>query len=221
MIFDLKALNLKNHTSGSVGTKCKPNGAKMKCGCNFLTYTLSRAVMDLNQDFEYKEKGRAILFKATNEEGLICYNCGKKYKKITVHFSIKEICRGNVNIDQLKVQYNEYIRSKLLHRQRERQRKYMNKLKEELGTSTVKKDQNERRTKSMDKRIEQLGSSPVKKDQNERNKKCLDKKRELGYPERCHNHCFCTFNCLKLCFFKGCHSFSKYLRLSYILREKN
>ena len=158
--------------------------------------------MDLNQDFEYKEKGRAILFKATNEEGLICYNCGKKYKKIIVHLSIKEICRGNINIDQLKVQYNEYIRSKLLHRQRERQRKYMNKLKEELGTSTVKKDQNERKTKSLDKRIEQLGSgtvkkdqnerkkksiykkreqlgsSPVKKDQNERNKKCLDKKRE-------------------------------------------
>jgi hypothetical protein len=37
--------------------------------------------MDLHQYFEYKEKGKTILFKETNEDGLICYNCGKKYKK--------------------------------------------------------------------------------------------------------------------------------------------
>ena len=89
--------------------------------------------MDLHQYFEYKEKGKTILFKATNEVGLICYNCGKKYKKIIVHLSIKENCRGNINIDQLKVQYNEYRRSKLLNMQRERQRKYMKKQREEHG----------------------------------------------------------------------------------------
>ena len=87
--------------------------------------------MDQHQYFEYKDKGDTILFIETNEEGLICYNCGKKYKKILVHLSIKENCRGNINIDQLKEQYNEYRRSKLLQRQRERQRNYMNKLKEE------------------------------------------------------------------------------------------
>ena len=37
--------------------------------------------MDLHQYFEYKEKGKTITFKETNEDGLICYNCGKKYKK--------------------------------------------------------------------------------------------------------------------------------------------
>ena len=40
--------------------------------------------MDLHQYFEYKDKGKTILFKETNEEGLICYNCGKKYKHITI-----------------------------------------------------------------------------------------------------------------------------------------
>ena len=134
--------------------------------------------MDQHQYFEYKEKGETILFKETNEDGLICYNCEKKYKKIIVHLITKEICRGNINIDQFKVQYNEYRRSKLLHRHRERQRKYMNTLREKLGSSTVKKDQNERKKKSTDKSREQLGSSAVKKDQNERNKKCIDKKKE-------------------------------------------
>ena len=134
--------------------------------------------MDQHQYFEYKEKGETILFKETNEDGLICYNCEKKYKKIIFHLSIKEICRGNINIDKLKKQYNEYRRSKLLLRQRERQRKHMDKLRGKLGSSTVKKDQNERKKKSIDKRREQLGSSTVKKDQNERNKKCIDKKRE-------------------------------------------
>ena len=85
--------------------------------------------MDLHQYFEYKEKGKTIIFKETNEDGLICYNCGKKYKKIIVHLSIKENCRENINIDQLKIQYNEYRRSRLLQKQRERQKNYMNKLK--------------------------------------------------------------------------------------------
>ena len=57
--------------------------------------------MDLHQYFEYKEKGKTITFKETNEDGLICYNCGKKYKKIIVHLSIKENCRGNINIGHL------------------------------------------------------------------------------------------------------------------------
>ena len=69
----------------------------------------------------------------------------EKYKKIIVHLSIKETCRGNINIDQLKEQYNKYRRTKLLKSQRERQRNYMNKLKEELGSSTVKKNQHEGR----------------------------------------------------------------------------
>jgi hypothetical protein len=98
--------------------------------------------MDLHQYFEYKEKGKTIMFKETNEDGLICYNCGKKYNKIIVHLSIKEKCRGNINIDQLKLQYHEYRRSKLQQRNREYQRKHMNKQREELGHDQVKKDQN-------------------------------------------------------------------------------
>ena len=101
--------------------------------------------MDQHQYFEYKDKGKTILFKETNGEGLICYNCGQKYKKIIVHLSIKEKCRGNINIEQLKEQYNIYRRSKLLQRQREIQRNYINKLKKELGSSTVKKVQNARK----------------------------------------------------------------------------
>ena len=118
------------------------------------------------------------MFKETNEDGLICYNCGKKYKKIIVHLSIKENCRGSINIDQLKIQYNEYRSSKLLQRHRERQRNYMNKLREEHGSSNVKKNKNAINKKSIDKKRDQIGNSPVKKDQNERNKKCIDKKRE-------------------------------------------
>ena len=137
--------------------------------------------MDLHQYFEFKEKGKTIMFKETNEDGLICYNCGKKYKKIIVHLSIKENCRGNINIGQLKIKYNEYRRSKLLQRHRDRQRKYMNKLREELGSSNVKQDQNARTKKCIDKKREQIGNTPVKKDQNARKKNCIDKKRvKLG-----------------------------------------
>ena len=77
--------------------------------------------MDVHQYFKYKEKGKTIIFKETDEDGLICYNCGKKYKKIIVHLSIKENCRGNINIDQLKEQYNEYRKSKLLQSQKDRE----------------------------------------------------------------------------------------------------
>ena len=126
--------------------------------------------MDLHQYFEFKEKGKTIMFKETNEDGLICYNCGKKYKQIIVHLSIKENCRGNINIGQLKIKYNEYRRSKLLQRHRDRQRKYMNKLREELGSSNVKQDQNARTKKCIDKKRLQIGNTPVKKDQNARKK---------------------------------------------------
>ena len=117
------------------------------------------------------------MFKETNEDGLICYNCGKKYKKIIVHLSIKEKCRGNINIDQLKIKYNEYRRSKMLQRHRERQRNYMNKLREELGASNVKKNKSAIQKKSIDKKREHIGNSPVKEYQKQRNKKCMDKKR--------------------------------------------
>ena len=80
--------------------------------------------MDLHQYFEYKEKGKTIMFKETNEDGLICYNCGNKYKQIIVHLSIKENCRGNINIEQLKIKYNEYRRSKLLQMQRQTEKVY-------------------------------------------------------------------------------------------------
>ena len=105
----------------------------------------------------------------------------KKYKKIIVHLTIKENCRGNINIDDLKIKYNEYRRSKVLQRQRERQRNYMCKLREKLGSGNVKKDQNERNKKCIDKKKEQLGIGPVKRDQNLRQKHFTDRKRvELG-----------------------------------------
>ena len=134
--------------------------------------------MDLHQYFEYKEKGRTILFKRTIEDGLICFNCGKKYKKIIVHLRIKEACGGQIDIEQFKMQYNEYRRTKLLENQRARQNKYMTRNREELGNEEVKKYQNERKKRSIDKKREELGNELVKKYQNERGKKCIDKKRE-------------------------------------------
>jgi hypothetical protein len=42
--------------------------------------------MDLHQYSEYKEKGKTIVFEKTNEDGIICYICGKKYKTRTHTF---------------------------------------------------------------------------------------------------------------------------------------
>ena len=146
--------------------------------------------MDLHQYFEYKEKGRTILFKRTIEDGLICFNCGKKYKKIIVHLRIKEACGGQIDIEQFKMQYNEYRRTKLLENQKARQKKYMTRNREELGNEEVKKYQNERKKRSIDKKREELGNEPIKKYQNERKKRCIDKKRtELGNEliKKCQN----------------------------------
>ena len=68
----------------------------------------------------------------------------KSTKKIVVHLTIKESFKGVINMDQLKMQYQAYRRSKLLQRNREYQRKHMDKQRKELGHEQVKKDKNAR-----------------------------------------------------------------------------
>ena len=76
-------------------------------------------------------------------------------------------------MDQLKIQYNEYRRSKLQQRHREYPKKHMKKQREELGIILVKQDQNTRNKKCMDKKREELGIGLVKKDKNVRQKNLL------------------------------------------------
>ena len=74
--------------------------------------------MDQHFYFEYKEKCKTLFFQQTAENGLICYNCGKKYKNIVHHLGFKEACRKNINMDEFKRQYFEYRRPALLEKDR-------------------------------------------------------------------------------------------------------
>ena len=95
--------------------------------------------MDQHSSFEYKEKGETFFFQQTAENGLICYNCGKKYKNIVLHLGFKEVCRRTINIDEFKRQYFEYRRQALLETHRVKQRKYCENKRQELGHELVKK----------------------------------------------------------------------------------
>jgi hypothetical protein len=137
--------------------------------------------MDQHLYFEYNEKGKTFFFQQTAENGLICYNCGKKYKNIVLHLGLKEACRRNIHMDEFKSQYFEYRRQALLEKHRVKQRKYVEKKRQELGHEVVKNYQNAKKKKSNDTKRMELGNEVIKKNQNSIAKKSNDKKRmELG-----------------------------------------
>ena len=99
---------------------------------------------------------------------------------------IKETCRGQIDIELFKIQYNKYRRAKHLENQRVRQKPYRTRDREELGNEEVKKLQNERNKKCIDKKRAELGNELVKKYQNEKKKICIDKKSLfLGFCNKC------------------------------------
>ena len=65
---------------------------------------------------------------------------------------IKEACRGQIDIELFKIQYNEYRRAKHLENQRVRQKQYRTRDRKELGNKEVKKLQNERKKSALIKR---------------------------------------------------------------------
>ena len=98
--------------------------------------------MEKYQDFEYKEKGQDFYFQRTQEGGFICWNCGKTFMRILKHLQLKERCRGNMEMDQFSMKLREYKLMEIRKDQNSRNKKSINKKREQLGDASVKNDQN-------------------------------------------------------------------------------
>ena len=134
--------------------------------------------MEKQEYFEYKEKGKTYYFHTTKEGGFMCWKCGGTYKRIVKHLQYKESCRGNFDMDQLKMKLREYSLNKIRKDQNSRRKKCTDKKREKIGNALVKKYHNSRQKRSIDRRRVEIGPCQLRKELNERKSK--SRKRQIG-----------------------------------------